>query len=520
MVKDQYRKSSLSARYKGRAGGRSKPVGTRDLKIFRSYGNEDVVLGRGNGIAVLPGNKKFRGIVNGHKKQYHGAPRSEKNLVTKAVVEIIRANGGHFLERVKSYGHDLNAAEYREVSYAKALEKTCQALREKKSLKVKKVVPAEQYTSDEDEDSWIEEEQVQAPTSVKAVPQRIAARNANEALKKQAPKIQTTGSSKSKPHKKQCLPKVKTARMKKRTAREIQVASKARAMMKGQAAPKKTVFKAKNFKPDNSTATRSVTSLQKGSSAPSRAVDKPVLVPNRDGKPEVVPTILHNAKDNLEYQAGSPKTDFYTPTFILPKSTSPSSRGIDENCCEYPLAFPRQDYASILNGTHQQSSTGGHQDIETMDPPLPPHLTRFFSDSYSASFEASPLAIEAQDSGSFPPHLASFFSGIYAGNASVGGLPVPGSERRSNHPGMDLDPTDFAASNSLCMVKETWDAQETKPLAGCEESAAPIVPRSPPTVMELDFMDQVDIDGNASFGVMTDDLDDDFFVEDFRHLMG
>jgi hypothetical protein len=86
--------------------------------------NCDVLFGRGNGIASWTGNKNFRSIVNTYKATYHNSYRQKKSLVSKQVIQDIHEGGGRFIETNSSGDHV-------EVSYEKALEKTCQCLREK-----------------------------------------------------------------------------------------------------------------------------------------------------------------------------------------------------------------------------------------------------------------------------------------------------------------------------------------------------------------------------------------------------
>lgn len=88
----------------------------------------DVLLGRGNGAAAHPGNKRFREIVRANKKVYLAAPRHCKTSVAKEVIGQIESLDppGRFLERVEE-------GRYLIVSPTKALEKTSQALREKPS---------------------------------------------------------------------------------------------------------------------------------------------------------------------------------------------------------------------------------------------------------------------------------------------------------------------------------------------------------------------------------------------------
>jgi hypothetical protein len=98
----------------------------------------DVLLGRGNGIASWVGNKNFRNIVFSYKEAYKVSPRQEKSLVSRQVIEDVHKEGGRFVERDSSGG-------YVEVTDEKALEKTCQCLREKpigEQEKNPEVIPA------------------------------------------------------------------------------------------------------------------------------------------------------------------------------------------------------------------------------------------------------------------------------------------------------------------------------------------------------------------------------------------
>jgi hypothetical protein len=87
----------------------------------------DVLLGRGNGIANYPGNLMFRQTVCAHRQLYENAYRSEKQSVAKQVIDSISSLDppGRFIELTKG-------GKYVLVPIEKVLEKTCQALREKK----------------------------------------------------------------------------------------------------------------------------------------------------------------------------------------------------------------------------------------------------------------------------------------------------------------------------------------------------------------------------------------------------
>jgi hypothetical protein len=87
----------------------------------------DVLLGRGNGIANYPGNLMFREVVSEHRKAYECAYRCEKQRVAHEVINQISKFDppGRFIELTKEGTYIL-------VPFEKVLEKTCQALREKK----------------------------------------------------------------------------------------------------------------------------------------------------------------------------------------------------------------------------------------------------------------------------------------------------------------------------------------------------------------------------------------------------
>jgi hypothetical protein len=86
----------------------------------------DVLLGRGNGVATYPGNLAFRRIVWARRPHYEKSIRNEKRKVAALVVQEVQALDppGRFVVAFKR-GHVV-------VSATRALEKTCQALREKK----------------------------------------------------------------------------------------------------------------------------------------------------------------------------------------------------------------------------------------------------------------------------------------------------------------------------------------------------------------------------------------------------
>lgn len=95
---------------------------------YVSRTDNDVVLGKGNGINYLPGNIQFRGLVARYKSDYESTTRSSKAFVAEQVIQDLSSLDppGRFIE----LGGD-GDEEYVVVSHKRALEKTCQALREK-----------------------------------------------------------------------------------------------------------------------------------------------------------------------------------------------------------------------------------------------------------------------------------------------------------------------------------------------------------------------------------------------------
>jgi hypothetical protein len=78
------------------------------------------------------GNMLFRGIVRNHKKRYCSpeTKKSDKNIIAQEVVEMVVQSGGRFLELAEEYdGASVLTGPWRHASYAKCVEKTCQALR-------------------------------------------------------------------------------------------------------------------------------------------------------------------------------------------------------------------------------------------------------------------------------------------------------------------------------------------------------------------------------------------------------
>lgn len=84
----------------------------------------DVLMGRGKRVFAWPGNIYFRQIVIKHKGVYRVAARARKVEIAKEVIQEIQTAGGRFLKEESD-------GSWVEIDYDRAVEKACQALREK-----------------------------------------------------------------------------------------------------------------------------------------------------------------------------------------------------------------------------------------------------------------------------------------------------------------------------------------------------------------------------------------------------
>jgi hypothetical protein len=96
-------------------------------ETFPSLHPNDVLSGRGNGVAIYPGNRQFREFIRLFKDRYVRAYRNEKGTVASDVIKTVLSLNppGRFVEKANKTG-----TEFQLVDYSRALEKTSQALRE------------------------------------------------------------------------------------------------------------------------------------------------------------------------------------------------------------------------------------------------------------------------------------------------------------------------------------------------------------------------------------------------------
>lgn len=118
-----------SPRAKAPSKAKTKPKQQEEL-VLR---DTDVICGRGTGTASFIGNVEFRFICFKVKNIYRHAQRQEKSKIAQMIMDLIAAQEppGRFVELVEG----TEVAERRCVltPFEQALEKTCQALREKKN---------------------------------------------------------------------------------------------------------------------------------------------------------------------------------------------------------------------------------------------------------------------------------------------------------------------------------------------------------------------------------------------------
>jgi hypothetical protein len=93
------------------------------LKLSRN----DVILGRGNGVATWCGNISFRQMIWEHRKEYRQSGRFEKAKIAKRIIQAIATlkPPGQFVEIVDSTTLAYENT-YQLVSFHRAFEKTCQ----------------------------------------------------------------------------------------------------------------------------------------------------------------------------------------------------------------------------------------------------------------------------------------------------------------------------------------------------------------------------------------------------------
>lgn len=105
--------------------------------LIKKCTSKDVLMGRGKRVSEWAGNKHFRQIVDRNRKEYVASERHAKARIAESVIQEIYSFGGRFIREVNGKnscdGTD-ETAVWVVVEYDRALEKTCQALRERDTI--------------------------------------------------------------------------------------------------------------------------------------------------------------------------------------------------------------------------------------------------------------------------------------------------------------------------------------------------------------------------------------------------
>ena len=104
------------------------------LFLFQILRYSAVLMGRGKRISEWPGNIYFRQIINKYRDEYNSSSRKNKVVVAKSVLDAIHAIGGRFLQQSRG-------DKWEEVDLDRAIEKACQALREKEKSRPPEISP-------------------------------------------------------------------------------------------------------------------------------------------------------------------------------------------------------------------------------------------------------------------------------------------------------------------------------------------------------------------------------------------
>lgn len=129
----------------------------------------DVLMGRGKRVAEWPGNVVFRQIVARYRHAYITEQRSSKMKIALHVVKEVHKRKGRFLREINGRsscdGHDTTAV-WEIVTQARAIEKACQALRER-------IVPLDGLAEDLERNGNKDVERKKKAFSTKDIRQRI-----------------------------------------------------------------------------------------------------------------------------------------------------------------------------------------------------------------------------------------------------------------------------------------------------------------------------------------------------------
>lgn len=146
----------------------------------------DVLMGRGKRVSEWPGNIFFRQVINKHREDYNKAIRNQKVDIAHLVIKEIMAIGGRFLREVNPSNDDAAESVWVEVEFARSIEKTCQALREKEKANTTESSP---FVGDEVAEKLLEKHRIRDEQKrQKQVQQKSSNNSASSSKKGSSPK--------------------------------------------------------------------------------------------------------------------------------------------------------------------------------------------------------------------------------------------------------------------------------------------------------------------------------------------
>ena len=373
----------------------------------------DVLLGRGNGIANFPGNINFRNVIWSFRHEYTRAYRTEKRDVAQKVIDYIETKcnpRGRFIQPdpEKKEGYIL-------VPLQRKLEKTCQALREKKQSppNPKKVQEAQDQAARASKREG-------PPTELPPWKKQSAS------LKKQL-----DAERKTTPKKKYHSKKVSKKKSSQQGVSPIQVPPKPKPMVV-------TPYKAVSTK-SNTTVKRKKTTSKKRSQPRSRSVPakkRRVSINSYHGAPLGGTTDFQAS--TLTLTAASSSTKMTTPShpfgkhhFVSQEELAPAHETSD-GAYTAPLFKDDEDSLEqvlrprVLFGSPPSFPLGAKEDFmpptkeDTIQVTNPSgQVLEFFDAPGAATAQVDAASADEEMSTMFevlPPNLTAFFSGIFSGD--------------------------------------------------------------------------------------------------------
>ena len=91
---------------------------------------KDILLGRGRNFRNHPGNVRFHRIIEMHEAQYENSSRYGKQLLSDAMLNLVKQDGARFLKKKPGIG-------WLEVSDEDSRERVCHAFRNRRLVSAK-----------------------------------------------------------------------------------------------------------------------------------------------------------------------------------------------------------------------------------------------------------------------------------------------------------------------------------------------------------------------------------------------